>query len=274
MDDEGLEPVEISDRRSWEGRAVAAEAYAEHEHQRAADATDRLTARNLLFAQAEHKVKNAMTIVSGMAETLESQWHDLTTAERLLALAAIRRGADRAVVQAETLLEDTRIEMRPTGSGAAEINLTDALAINVGDFNHLSVNHHVRLVAAESVPAYVDPAALQQTIGHLLENAVKYSPEGGTITVTAEREGTHAVITVSDEGIGVPEDVDVFAPFERGLASALGIRSSGLGLYLVKSLVSHMGGSIECRRNDVGSTFTVRLPAARMSLQGPEPAEA
>ena len=274
MDDEGLEPIEISDRRSWEGRAVAAEAYAEHEHKRAADATDRLTARNLLFAQAEHKVKNAMTIVSGMAETLETQWHDLTTAERLLALAAIRRGADQAVTQAETLLEDARVEMRPTGAGAVQINLTEALAINVGDFNHVSVNHHVRLVAPDAVPAFVDPAALQQSVGHLLENAVKYSPHGGTITVTAEQEGAQAVITVSDEGIGVPEGVDVFAPFERGRATELGIRGSGLGLYLVKSLVTYMGGSIECRRNAIGSTFTVRLPAARMSIQGPEPERA
>lgn len=275
MDDEGLEPVELSDRRDWEGRAVAAEAYAEHEHQRASAASDRLHERNLLFAQAEHRVKNAMAIVSGMAETLETRWHDLTTAERLVALAAIRRGADQAVAQAEVLLEDVRVELQPIGSGAALIDLSEALAINVPDFSHVSALHEIRLIAPAPVHAFVDPAGLQQVIGHLLENAVKYSPGGGVVTVTTDRQGSHATITVADEGIGVPEDVDVFAPFVRGRGrEANDIRGSGLGLYLVKSIVNNMGGTVECRVNEsgVGSTFTLRLPAARMTLTDPNEA--
>lgn len=68
----------------------------------------------MLFATAEHRVKNAMAIVSGMAETLETSWHHLTTEERLAALGGIRRGADQAVTQAELLLEETRIELGTT----------------------------------------------------------------------------------------------------------------------------------------------------------------
>lgn len=268
MDDEGLEPIELSERRDWEGRAVAAQAYAEHEHQRASNATERLTERNLLFAQAEHRVKNAMAIVSGMAETLETQWYDLTTAERLAALGAIRRGADQAVSQAEALLEDARVELQPVGTGAALVDLTEALAINVRDFNHVSSQHEVRLIAPAAVHAFVDPASLQQVVGHLLENAVKYSPDGGAVTVTAERNGPNAIITVADQGIGVPKDADIFAPFVRGKEAASDIRGSGLGLYLVRSLVTHMGGAVDCWRNEsgVGSTFMIRLPAARMAL--------
>jgi signal transduction histidine kinase len=108
-----------------------------------------------------------------------------------------------------------------------------------------------------------DPAALQQVLGHLIENAVKYSDGGTTVVVRAFADGSGLVVLeVSDEGIGIPEGIDIFAPFLRG--SATDHRPGvGLGLYIVRNLVRAMGGDVTARRNaDRGSTFTVRLPGA------------
>jgi signal transduction histidine kinase len=113
------------------------------------------------------------------------------------------------------------------------------------------------------VTAVGDASALQQVLGLLLDNAVKYSPEGGTIRLTARRMEREVVIEVVDAGVGVPEDIDIFAPFQRGPGGELGPPGVGLGLHIVRNLVEAMGGSIQGRRNpDRGSTFAITLPAA------------
>jgi signal transduction histidine kinase len=110
--------------------------------------------------------------------------------------------------------------------------------------------------------AVVDPAALQQVLGHLVENAVKYSPEGSQVCVGAAIDGDEAVLEVIDEGPGVPVDVDIFEPFQRAVGSE-DDSGVGLGLYIVRNLVRSMGGTVTANRNaGVGSTFTVRLPRA------------
>jgi signal transduction histidine kinase len=92
---------------------------------------------------------------------------------------------------------------------------------------------------------------------------VKYSPEGGTIRVTARRANHGAVIEVTDEGFGVPNDVDVWAPFQRGSEAERFSAGVGLGLHVVRNLVLAMAGSVEVRRNPGrGSTFEITLPGA------------
>jgi two-component system sensor histidine kinase KdpD len=99
-------------------------------------------------------------------------------------------------------------------------------------------------------------------LGHLVENAVKYSPEGSRVTVGARLDRDRAVLEVRDEGPGVPEDVDVFAPFRRG-PDTDDVAGVGLGLYIVRNLCRAMGGDVWARAHpEGGSTFTVDLPAA------------
>ena len=102
-------------------------------------------------------------------------------------------------------------------------------------------------------------------LGHLVENAVKYS-EGGRVEVNTFADGDEAVLEVRDRGIGIPLDVDVFAPFQRGeFAESRELPGVGIGLYVVRNLVGFMGGTVSARRNDdgPGSTFSVRLPLNR-----------
>jgi signal transduction histidine kinase len=106
----------------------------------------------------------------------------------------------------------------------------------------------------------VDPAGLQQILGHLIENAVKYSPAGGTLRLRVAGQGGSVVIDVVDEGVGLPHGVDVFAAFQRGPDHETS--GVGLGLYIVRNLVEGMGGKVTARSNAAGpgSTFTVVLP--------------
>jgi signal transduction histidine kinase len=112
----------------------------------------------------------------------------------------------------------------------------------------------------EPLGAQADPEKLRQVLAHLLDNAVRYSPEGGTVTVAArEREGVIEV-RVADEGIGIPA-VDrerIFRKFESGHTGG-GI---GLGLFLAKGLVSAMGGRIWIDSGEgKGSSFVFALPS-------------
>ena len=115
-------------------------------------------------------------------------------------------------------------------------------------------------------PIRCDPLRLRQVLANLVENAVKYSPDGGTVRVDARagRSGG-ARIEVADEGIGIParDQRRIFERFVR-LDPALrrGVGGTGLGLYICRELVERMGGTIAVRsREDEGSTFVVELPA-------------
>jgi signal transduction histidine kinase len=116
----------------------------------------------------------------------------------------------------------------------------------------------------EGTMALADPTPLYQVLGHLLDNAIKYSPEGGTITIRVVPTPHDVRIDVIDEGVGLPDGVDIFEPFRRGEPreddEPPGV---GLGLHIVRSLLEAMDGSVDARTNeDGGSTFTVRLPKA------------
>jgi signal transduction histidine kinase len=157
------------------------------------------------------------------------------------------------------MLEAASAELASLDVEAEVLDLTEVLGLTVGNHQGLSERHRIVLEVAGPVPALVDPAALQQVMGHLLENAVKYSPDGGTITVSLRSANGRAEIEVADEGVGLPEGMDVFAPFQRGNRTCPGV---GLGLYIVRNLVDAMGGCVRAEPNNgAGSRFTVVVPA-------------
>ena len=111
-------------------------------------------------------------------------------------------------------------------------------------------------------------------MANLLNNAAKYTPEGGHIQVLAERDGDEAVITVQDSGIGLSQDMlprvfDMFAQVDRSMERAQG--GLGIGLALVKRLVEMHGGSVHATSDgpDRGCRFVVRLPLIRMPARAP-----
>jgi two-component system CheB/CheR fusion protein len=123
-----------------------------------------------------------------------------------------------------------------------------------------------------------DSARLQQVLVNLLNNAAKYTPRGGHVVVRTKREDAAAMISVRDDGAGIPADMlesvfDLFVQSSRTLDRAAG--GLGVGLSLVRSLVDMHGGSVSAHSDGEGkgSEFVVRLPLAAVSHDRPDPGE-
>ena len=137
----------------------------------------------------------------------------------------------------------------------------------------------LRLPQAETLMVRADATRLVQVIANLLNNAAKYTPEGGRIVLGAFRDAGHAVVTVEDSGIGIPLPMlprvfDMFAQVERGTDRTQG--GLGIGLALVKRLVEMHGGSVHAESGGErrGSRFTVRLPTIAAATVAAHPRSA
>jgi signal transduction histidine kinase len=229
---------------------------------RAEAAEESLRARALFLAETEHELKTPLTVIVGMARTLTNDWPNLTENERREFLSAVTWNADILSQRIDNLLVEAQAELRARSLGREEVPVSQVLRATARGFDGAFPDHRVMAGDGEEITALADPSALQQVLGLLLDNAVKYSPGGGTILLTARRTRQQVVIEVVDDGMGVPEDIDIYAPFQRGPEAAGGTPGIGLGLHIVRNLVEAMGGSIHGRRNrDRGSTFSITLPA-------------
>jgi protein-histidine pros-kinase len=148
------------------------------------------------------------------------------------------------------------------------VDVPELIARCVATATKASASEHDITVRTQPMLVEADPMRLEQVITNLLTNAIKYTPSGGSITVTASREGDTASMVVEDTGVGMaPELVasvfDLFVQGQRSLARAEG--GLGIGLTLVRRLVEMHGGSVEAKSAGAGrgSRFTVHLPGAR-----------
>jgi signal transduction histidine kinase len=139
-------------------------------------------------------------------------------------------------------------------------------------YHACSFSHPLELsVPSSPVPVDCDGQRVAQVLNNLVSNAIKYSPNGGVVTVSVEQKGGEAVISVSDRGIGIaPTELEqVFEPFRRTGASRETIPGVGMGLSVSRHIVDAHGGRITVQSEvGVGSTFQVRLPLAASRPQG------
>ena len=131
----------------------------------------------------------------------------------------------------------------------------------------------LRVVAmGGGLPVMGDRGQLERVLLNLLSNAVKFTDDGGEITCSLQAAGDQAVLTVSDTGLGIPEDEQdgLFEKFFRSsTAQERAIQGTGLGLSIVASIVAAHGGRVEVRSAHLaGTTFTVRLPLKRHAVRG------
>lgn len=211
---------------------------------------------------AQHKLKTPIAVLAGWASTLD-QWELLTADERAEGLAAIQRATTELHHQIEDVLEEARIQLLVDSLRPEPLLLGPFLADLLAGLERDEDAHPTTLEAEEGVTALVDREALARILAELLDNARKYSPDGGAIHVTV-LGGPPPRIVVRDRGIGLGDDVDVFAPFERASNARTVVRGTGLGLHIVRSLVTAMGGSVSAAAAaDSGTVVTVELPAPR-----------
>jgi signal transduction histidine kinase len=225
---------------------------------------DRL--KNEFVAIVSHELRTPIASVYGAAQTLQRM--ELDRAQRDSLLSVIYSESARLARLVDQVLWASRLE---AGQGGASVDSCDAveLAAEVvaAARTHVPDDLSLELLARDELPPVAaDREKLKQVLVNLVENAVKYSPDGGRVEVTIGRSDGVLRFAIRDEGIGIPakEQDRIFEKFHRlDGSSTQGIGGTGLGLYISHELVEQMNGKIWVEsREGVGSTFTFELPAA------------
>jgi signal transduction histidine kinase len=218
-------------------------------------------------ANVSHELRTPVTAIQGFAETLLASETDAATRERFL--QTIHRHAHRLGHLLEELLHLSTIEARAPGSAAREPVPVRALATTAAQTvreRRKAAEDTLRVNAAEDAIALADPAALEQVLENLLDNAIKHGGPAAKVRVTASRDGESVQIAVEDDGPGIPPEhlPRIFERFYRvDPARSRDRGGAGLGLAIVKQLVEGMGGAVTAASEPgKGCRFTVTLPVA------------
>ena len=220
-------------------------------------------------ADASHELRTPLASIRGYAELtrrIEAELPD----DAVRALDRIESESIRMTALVEELLELARLD-EGVGLSLGEVELVRLVTDAVGDAYAAAPDHEWELVAPEPPLAITgDAARLQQLILNLLANAHRHTPAGTAVTVTLEPDGDDVVLTVADDGPGIPEHVrpHLFERFVRGDAARVrSAGSTGLGLAIVAAIVEAHAGRIAVTSAPGDTRVTVRLPRRR----GPRP---
>ncbi len=235
------------------------------------------------LATLAHELRNPLAPIRTGLELMKSLQDEPATLEEIR--STMERQTQQLIALVDDLLDVSRITKGKLELRRCRVQLADVVQSAV-EASHpfISEANHELAVSIPQQPIYLnaDPNRLAQVLSNLLNNSTKYTPEGGRIRLSAEQQGSQVVVSVADNGLGIPADMldrifEMFAQVDR--PQEKGYTGLGIGLSLVKSLVEMHDGSIQVRSEgaDKGSVFSVRLPIAvktSVDEQSPEQLEA
>ncbi|MBI4334389.1 MAG: HAMP domain-containing protein [Chloroflexi bacterium] len=234
------------------------------------DITERKKAERMkdeFIGMVSHEIKTPLTVIIGALSTASDRRVPADEARELLGDAVVHAEILNSIV--DNLLELSR---QQSGRLALQTHPADVAEIAQKVIKRLeskSTIHHLALVLTPGLPpALADPLRLERILYNLVDNAIKYSVDGGEVKIAATQAGDHLVIGVSDQGPGISSDdqARLFQSFERlGVAVKGSIQGTGLGLRVCRILVEAHGGNIwvESEKGN-GSTFFFTLPVAEV----------
>ncbi|MGH9490132.1 MAG: sensor histidine kinase [Terriglobales bacterium] len=216
---------------------------------------------------ASHQLRTPMTGVKGALSLLLDEVLGPLTAEQRRYLGRAYEANERLIALVGDLLNVSRLEQGRMQLIWEPVELGQLLTAVGSDMQPQAARYHQQLrldLGGRELQTLGDPVRLREVFVNLVDNAIKYTPDGGSVTVWARAEDQSAVIEVRDTGVGIPAEQSpgLFQKVTR-VENPLSGRDfgTGLGLYFVKSVVElHHGSIIVTSQPEHGSTFTVRLP--------------
>lgn len=211
-----------------------------------------------------HEFRNPLAAILSCSDVLQRMRDKLTPEEYERQIGGIQQNVHRMADMMEEVLLLGRAEAGRLPCEPQPVELR-AFCLKLSDQIRSASDQRcpIQLDIAPDLPRLMlDPAMLQHILGNLISNAVKYSPAGMSVEVSAAFDGEIAVFTIQDHGVGIPtlDRPLIFEPFQRG-SNVGDTAGTGLGLAIAERCARAHGGSIECRSNaDEGTTFTVRIP--------------
>lgn len=226
-------------------------------------------AKDLFLATTSHELRTPITVVQGFASTLANRWDKMSDADRRSAVQTIADRAGSLARLVEQLLLGSRAGADQLSVRNGPFDLAGLLRGTATAFRPLSDRHTLAAdIPADLPEAYGDPMATDIIVGQLLENAFKYSPDGGAVQVSATAAADLIEVTVADHGIGIAA-ADRERVFDRFVQGEAGDRRRfggiGLGLYIVRQLARAQGGEVTAHERPGGGTLMrlqLRCPGA------------
>lgn len=215
---------------------------------------------------AAHELRGPITVIRGYLDVLQDELHPRITTDQQELMSRLVVSANRLTSYVNNILNASRYDRRHLKLHLVEEKPKQLYSL-VADDMRMRASTQNRLLAIDipdNLPTVAaDVNAVGEVLSNLIDNAIKYSNEGGLVRVTAKTAPGFVEISVIDRGIGMPENVlpNLFHKFYRSHRSRETVAGTGIGLYICKAIISSHGGTITARSvQDEGSTFSFTLP--------------
>lgn len=215
---------------------------------------------------AAHELRGPITVIRGYLDTLLDELDGQLQTDQKELLERLVVSANRLSSYINNILNTSKYDRRHFNVHLGEVTVQSVYNV-VADDMQLRAKSQQRLLSVSIPPELptiaADPTSLSEVFANLIDNAIKYSNEGGSVEVTAEQHGDMIEISVTDHGIGMPSNVvgNLFHKFYRSHRSRETVAGTGIGLYISKAIMESHGGSLMARSVEgMGSTFTFSIP--------------
>lgn len=231
------------------------------------------------IAFAAHELRGPITVIRGYLDGLSDELANVMNAEQKELFNRLIVSANRLSSYINNILNASRYDRRHLQVHLSELHLNDIYQTIADDMQLRAVAQR-RMLAVELSPGLPTVAAdlnsISEVLSNLIDNAIKYSNDGGSIEVSADVVGDFVEVSIADHGIGMPSNViaNLFHKFYRSHRSRETVAGTGIGLYISKAIVESHGGKMNVRSVEGhGSTFSFSLPiyatvAAKLAKTG------
>ena len=231
-------------------------------------------AQTEFVSTVSHELRTPLTSIKGFADTILRAGDRLDASQQRRYIGIIKAQADRLTRLVEDLLAVSRLESRKMQLTIRALPLDEAVHRVCQNLADKSARHQVLVKIPPGLPpVWADADRLEQILTNLIDNAIKYSPQSTTVTITARalsQKPEFVEFSINDQGAGISPDYlpQIFNKFSRhDNPLTRQTEGTGLGLYITKSLILALDGSINVTSEPGSTTFTVQIPAATHELQ-------